>query len=114
MVNSLCNTLGVSASWSSAFSVGSTGGKVVDFFTGDESGLGVSITATCVVGSTVASSLSMVEESVDVIKLSQAVNYVETYNQEEINDLVNQIDLILAENDVNVNNQDVYVRSLKK
>ena len=92
-----------------------TAGGATELCKNDDEGFVAYFGILSTLGSTVSTSVSMIKESADVIKLSQAVNYVETYNQEEINDLVNQIDLLLAENDVNVNNnQDVYVRSLKK
>lgn len=45
------------------------------------------------------------------VQTAQAVNYVETYTQEEIDELVAQIDFVLEEQN---SNQDVYVKSLRK
>ena len=44
-------------------------------------------------------------------KTAQAVGYVETYSEEKINELVNEIDLLLAENE---QAEKGYTRSLKK
>ena len=45
------------------------------------------------------------------VQTCQAVSYIETYNEEEISELVAQIDSILDEQNTN---QDVYVRTLRK
>lgn len=45
----------------------------------------------------------------------QAVNYVESYNQEEIDDLLSQVNSQLEGYDITIeDNQDVYVKRLKK
>ncbi|MCR5483609.1 MAG: hypothetical protein K6E99_04335 [Bacilli bacterium] len=90
----------------------STLGPTVESTMGDEESqiLASVTTTTATPTTTTAQSINYLSADA-AVQTAQAVSYVETYNQEEIDELVAQIDLVLEEQN---SNQDVYVKSLRK